>query len=418
MLKPKGLGGPPAGGGSVSAVVVAIVGGKEAGRHKGRYAAPPCEETVYLIGESDFDQARTPPVGVLLANLGTPEAPTPDALRRYLRQFLGDPRVVELPRPLWWVILHLFVLTTRSRRSARLYRRIWTTEGSPLLTISRRQAAALESVLRQRIGSPLRVALGMRYGSPSLSAGLADLRSVGCRRLLLLPLYPQYSSATTGSTCAAVFADLSRWRWIPELRTVTSYHDHPGYLAALAASIREVWTAHGQPERLLISFHGIPQRASVAGDPYFCHCQKTARLLVDTLGLPPSRATVAFQSRLGRQRWLEPYTDVTLQRWGRDGLASVDVVCPGFAADCLETLEEIAETNREVFQHAGGGRFRYLPALNDRADHIAALAQLCWEHLQGWVVPREEWKGEEAAQRATATNQRAATMTVGWGEDT
>lgn len=369
-------------------------------------------------GDPNWNHGGIPAVGVLLANLGTPGAPTPRALRRYLRQFLSDPRVVELPRPLWWVILNLFVLTTRPTRSARLYRRIWTAEGSPLLLISRRQAAALETALQARIGTPAHVALGMRYGSPSLASATSELRSRGCQRILVLPLYPQYSSATTGSTVEAVFAELARWRWIPELRTVTSYHDHPGYIAALAASIREAWSADGEPERLLASFHGIPRRTFLAGDPYFCHCQKTARLLRESLGIPPERLVVTFQSRFGRQPWLEPYTDVTLRRWGSEGLASVDVVCPGFAADCLETLEEIAETNRELFEHAGGGRFRYLAALNDRADHIAALVELCVAHLHAWVVPAERWDPAVAQRRAEDTRRRAAGMAARFNRET
>ena len=369
-----------------------------------------------LLGESSWNHGGIGAVGVLLANLGTPDAPTPRALRRYLRQFLADPRVVELSRPLWWVILNLFVLTTRPRRSARLYRRIWSAEGSPLLAISRRQAAALQEALRRRLGSPLHVALGMRYSSPSLTAALDELRRHGCRRILLLPLYPQYASATTGSTVSAVFAELARWRWVPEVRTVHSYHDHPGYIAALAASIEELWRADGEPSRLLLSFHGIPRRAFLAGDPYFCHCQKTARLLGAALELPEARLAVAFQSRFGRERWLEPYTDVTLRQWGSEGQASVDVVCPGFAADCLETLEEIAGSGRELFQRAGGGRFRYVPALNDRADHIAALAELCLAHLHGWVVPAESWDAAREQRRVEDTKRRAVALAAQFDE--
>lgn len=361
-----------------------------------------------LVGGGEYDHGRIPAVGVLLANLGTPAAPTPRALRRYLKEFLSDPRVVEMPRPLWWVILHLFVLSTRPRRSARLYQRIWTPAGSPLLAISQRLAAGLESELRARLGTPLHVALGMRYGSPPLAEALARLRALGCQRVLLLPLYPQYSSATTGSTCAAVWRELSRWRWVPELRTVTSYHDHAGYVAALAAAILELWEREGPPERLLISFHGLPRRAVLAGDPYFCHCQTTARLLRERLGLGEERAVVAFQSRFGRQAWLEPATDETLRRWAREGVKIADVVCPGFAADCLETLEEIAEAGRHLFLSAGGERFRYLPALNDRPDHLRALADLCQVHLHGWVVNAANWDEASARQRAAATAARAA----------
>ncbi len=347
-------------------------------------------------------------VGVLLANLGTPDAPTPRALRRYLREFLSDPRVVELPRPLWWFILSAFVLPFRPRRSARLYRAVWRPDGSPLLTISRRQAAGVATRLGAEIGTPASVELGMRYGSPSIPAALRALRDAGCLRIVVLPLYPQYAAATSGSTFDAVAAEFSRWRWVPELRTVLAYYDDPGYVAALCASIREAWSRGGQPERLLFSFHGIPRRYFDAGDPYFCHCQETARLVVEGLGFPAERASVAFQSRFGREEWLRPYTDETLRGWGRAGLASVDVVCPGFAADCLETLEEIAVENRDVFVSAGGGRFRYIEALNDRSDHLDAIAGLLRRQLAGWATPRQAWDEDAASAAARASARRAA----------
>jgi ferrochelatase len=313
--------------------------------------------------------------GVLLANLGTPDAPTAPALRRYLREFLSDPRVIELPRWKWWPILNLFVLTTRPKRSAALYRTVWTAEGSPLLVTGRRQAAALAA----RLSLP--VALGMRYGSPSIAAAAAELVAKGCGRILLLPLYPQYAAATTASTFDAATDALRRLRAVPELRTVHQYHSEPLYVRALAASVREVWGRGGEPERLLLSFHGIPKRYAEAGDPYPRHCEETAALLAKELGLGADRCRLAFQSRFGREEWLRPYTDETLAAWGKERLASVDVLCPGFAADCLETLEEIAVQNREIFEHAGGGRFRYVPALNDRADHIEALAAVAARHL-------------------------------------
>lgn len=337
-----------------------------------------------------FTHAQREAVGVLLINLGTPTNPTPKALRRYLREFLSDRRVVELPRWTWWPILNLFVLTTRPRRSAALYRRIWWPEGSPLLVISRRQAEGLEARLRQTTGVPLAVRLAMRYGSPSIREGLRELAAAGCRRILLFPLYPQYASATTGSSLEAAFRELASWRWVPEVRTVNSYHDHPAYIRAVATSIRERWQQEGEPEKLLFSFHGIPQKAFLAGDPYFCHCQKTARLVAAELGLSEDRWEVAFQSKFGRDPWLEPATIDVVQEWGRQGLASLDVVCPGFAADCLETLEEIAITNREAFHRAGGGRFRYIPALNDRPEHLAALAAIATEHVSGWRVADPE----------------------------
>lgn len=322
--------------------------------------------------------------GVVLANLGTPDAPTPSALRRYLRQFLGDPRVVEAPRVLWWLILNLVILTVRPPRSARLYRAIWTDEGSPLLVISRRQAAALQGALRSRAGREIPVEVGMRYGRPSLAEAMRALATRGCSRMLVLPLYPQYSAATTGSTFDAVGAELARWRNLPEVRGVRSYHDHPAYLRALAASVREAWAESGPPRKLLLSFHGIPQRYADAGDPYPSECRRTALLLAAELGLERRRWTLCFQSRFGRERWLTPYTDLALEALGRKGLDRVDVVCPGFAADCLETLEEIAVTDRELFEEAGGTGYRYIPALNDRPDHVEALADIVEEHLRGW----------------------------------
>ncbi|MBI4914542.1 MAG: ferrochelatase [Acidobacteria bacterium] len=349
-------------------------------------------------------------VGVLLTNVGTPEAPTPRALRRYLRQFLSDPRVVELPRPLWWLILNLLVLPLRPRRSARLYAKVWTPDGSPLLVISRRIAAGVESALRAAIGTPLHVALGMGYGSPSIGSALRELRTKGCRRIVVLPLFPQYASPTSGSTFDGVAAELATWRWVPELRMVGSYHDDEAYVAALAAAIRELWEREGVPDRLLLSFHGLPRKAFLAGDPYFCHCQKTARLLREALDWPEHRVPVAFQSRFGREPWLQPYTDATLRALGQSGVASVDVACPGFAADCLETLEEIALLNRDVFLTAGGRRYRYVPALNERADHVAALAGVARRSLEGWIEPAGTWDAARAEAAAAATRLRAEGM--------
>jgi len=319
--------------------------------------------------------------GVLLTNLGTPDAPTPDALRRYLREFLGDRRVVDAPRLTWWLVLNLLVLPFRPRRSARLYQKIWTPEGSPLLAISRRQVSLLEAALAERLGRPLPVSLGMRYGKPSVAEALRSLRERGCTCLVVLPLYPQYSASTTGSTFDVVAAELVTWRRVPGVRFVDGYHNHPGYIAALAASVQEQRPTPGSAERLLISFHGIPERYATAGDPYPEQCAETARLLALKLNLPDSAWRLSFQSRFGREPWLQPYTDATLREWGAQRSSGIDVICPGFSADCLETLEEIAQTGRALFEAAGGGAFRYVAALNDRPDHIAALADIIVEHL-------------------------------------
>jgi ferrochelatase len=324
-------------------------------------------------------------VGVLVGNLGTPDAPTPSAVRRFLAEFLDDPRVVELPRALWWTILHAFVLPFRPRRSARLYARIWRSEGSPLLLESRALVDALTPVVASLSGAELPIALGMRYGRPTTRAALRELAERGCRRIVVLPLFPQYSSATTGSVFDAVTAELAAWRHVPEVRIVMSYHDDAGYIAAVAASVRAVWEAEGTPDRLLLSFHGLPQRYVAAGDPYVEQCRTTAALLTRALGWPEERTVLAYQSRFGRELWIEPATDATLERLARDGIGRVDVVCPGFATDCLETLEEIAITNRERFLAAGGGTFRYIPALNARPDHAVALGALVRRQLAGWL---------------------------------
>jgi len=366
------------------------------------------------VGESGFEHGEMPAVGVLLANLGTPEAPTARALRPYLREFLSDPRVIELPRLLWWLILNLFVLTFRPRKSAKLYASVWTDEGSPLLVIARRQRDALRRMLAERVGGPpVHVALGMRYGRPSIASALAELRDAGCRRILFFPLYPQYSATTTASTFDALAAELVTWRWIPELRTIHGYCDEPAYADALAASIREAWQSRGsEPEQLLFSFHGIPLRYFQSGDPYHCYCHQTARRVAERLGRGPDRYVVAFQSRFGREEWLKPYTDVTVRAMARGGVASLDVVSPAFSADCLETLEELAGLNREFWEESGGDPegYRYLPCLNERPDHLELLAGLILRNLQGWVAPPGGWDEAAAKAAAEASRERAEAL--------
>lgn len=325
------------------------------------------------------------PIGVLLTNLGTPDAPTAPAVRRYLREFLSDRRVVDLPRALWLPILYLFVLPLRPRRSAHAYASIWTNAGSPLLCIMQDLAASFESALRLQTTTPVHVAVGMTYGNPSMRQALGQLRDAGCRQILVLPLYPQYSSPTTGSAFDALARVLTAWRWVPELRTISGYHDRSGYIQALARSVREFWGQNGEPERLMVSFHGMPKRFDAAGDPYRGQCEATTTLLLRALALDPTRCLQTYQSRFGREEWLQPYTDITLQEWARQGITNVDVLCPGFSVDCLETLEEIAIRNRQTFLAAGGQHLRYIPALNDRADHVNVLVELTLQHLQGWL---------------------------------
>jgi ferrochelatase len=325
------------------------------------------------------------PLGVLVTNLGSPDAPTAPALRRFLAEFLWDRRVIEMPRPLWWLILHCFVLRFRPRQSAKLYQRIWTPEGSPQIVIAQGQAEALRLKLAVRLERPVEVVAGMRYGQPSIRTGLEALRDRGCNRFLVLPLFPQYFAGTGGSTFDAVADVFEGWRRVPDVRFVADYHDDPGYIAALAESVRDAWRG-GEPDRLVLSFHGIPVRYGAAGDPYEEQCRRTASLLVEALDLPDDKWVLTFQSRFGKEEWIRPYTDKVLADLGREGV-SVDVICPGFSADCLETLEEIEIRNREAYVDAGGdtARYRYIAALNDRPSHLTALADLVERQLGGWL---------------------------------
>lgn len=315
-------------------------------------------------------------IGVLLTNLGTPDAPTPAALRRYLGEFLWDRRVVDLPRPLWWLILNGIILRTRPARSARAYRAVWGDEGSPLMRMSRHQQKKLQRLLDVQQPGRYKVVLGMRYGSPSIASALEELQRVGIDKITVLPLYPQNSCSTTASTLDAIGDAFRLTRSVPHLRFIADYHAHPPYIQALAESVREQWREQEAGEMLLLSFHGTPVRFRDEGDPYYRQCMKTAELLAAELALSAEQWLVTFQSRFGREEWLQPYTDKTLEQLARDGVRRVDVVCPGFAADCLETLEEIAGENRERFLHAGGEEMHYIPALNERDTHIAMMAQL------------------------------------------
>ena len=335
--------------------------------------------------EPPYRHGSAPRTAVLLVNLGTPDAPTPAALRRYLAEFLWDPRVVEIPRPLWWLILNGVILRTRPAKSAAKYASIWTEQGSPLLHWSARQAELLQAELAQR-GHAVLVRHAMRYGAPSLGSVLDGLQADGATRVLVLPLYPQYAAATTASTFDAVAAWAQRSRRMPELRFVNRYHDDAGYIRALAASVRAHWALHGRGQKLVMSFHGVPARSLTLGDPYHCECHKTARLLAEALGIGPDAYIVTFQSRLGRAKWLEPYTEPTVKLLAEQGIKRIDAICPGFAADNLETLEEIAMEAKEAFIHAGGERFDFIDCLNDRPDWIGALADLSLRHLQGWPL--------------------------------
>lgn len=351
--------------------------------------------------------ART---AVLLVNLGTPDAPTPPALRRYLREFLSDPRVVEIPRLLWWPILHGIVLNTRPAKSAAKYASIWTPEGSPLSVWTAKQTTLLQGYLGERGLRPpqLLVRHAMRYGQPSIAAVLDELKAANATRILILPLYPQYAAATTASVNDAVMAWQRRQRRQPELRFVQRYHDDAGYITALTQRVRAHWLVNGRGDKLVFSFHGLPQRSQALGDPYHCECHKTARLLAERLGLAKTEWLVTFQSRFGKAKWLQPYTEPTLIELARQGVARVDVMCPGFTSDCLETLEEVAQEARQAFLVAGGRAFEYIPALNDQHEWIAALAEISLRHLQGWTAaPSDAQLLESQRMRALAMGARA-----------
>jgi len=356
---------------------------------------------------ADFDHATPARTGVLLIQLGTPDAPKPGAVRRYLKEFLSDPRVVEIPRLAWWPILNGIILNTRPRKSAAKYAQIWTEDGSPLAVYTARQAKMLRGYLGER-GLDLEVAHAMRYGNPSIPQVLRELRERNVTRLLVLPLYPQYAGSTTATGMDAVWAELSTWRNLPETRTVRSFHDYPPYIDALVERVRASWTDEGPPDRLVMSFHGVPRRTLLLGDPYHCECLVTGRLLAQRLGLPQDRCLVTFQSRFGRAEWLQPYTDRTLEKLGREATGRVDVVCPGFVSDCLETLEEISIEGRRTFIEAGGKEFRYIPCLNDHPAFVGALASLVQQHMGGWPALSPGPEAAAAGERALAERRQRA----------
>jgi ferrochelatase len=341
---------------------------------------------------------------VLLVNLGTPDAPTPAALRRYLREFLSDPRVVEIPRLLWWLILHGVILRVRPAKSAAKYASVWTSDGSPLAAWTAKQAKLLQGYLGERGHRPpaLLVRHAMRYGNPSVASVLDQLKASNATRILVLPLYPQYAAATTASVNDAVMAWMQVQRRQPELRFINHYHDDAGYIGALVQRVRSHWQMHGRGERLVLSFHGVPERSLHLGDPYHCECQVTARLLGEQLGLSKAELVVTFQSRFGKAKWLTPYTEPTLVEMARQGVKRIDVMCPGFAADCLETLEEIDQEARAAFLAAGGQAYHYIACLNDQPEWLAALAAIALRHLQGWPSAVGASEVALAAQRARA----------------
>ncbi|RJG05179.1 ferrochelatase [Noviherbaspirillum cavernae] len=346
---------------------------------------------------------------VVLVNLGTPDAPTAPAVRRYLKEFLSDPRVVEIPKAAWWFILNGLILPLRSRKSAEKYAAIWSRDGSPLKVHTEKQAILLRGYLGER-GHEVQVVYAMRYGNPSLPQVLDKLKADGCDRILILPAYPQYSGTTTASVYDEVFKHYARVRNVPELRLVKHYHDQESYIDALKKSVLAYWDMHGRPDKLVMSFHGVPKRTLTLGDPYHCECHKTARLLAAALQLSPEQYVVTFQSRFGKAEWLQPYTAPTLVKLAKEGVARVDVLCPGFPADCLETLEEIALEAKRDFLTAGGKEFHYIPCLNESPSWIAALAEIAEQHMIGWPTMMTPLGREEAKKDAEISRAHAASL--------
>ncbi|MGB1383327.1 MAG: ferrochelatase [Porticoccaceae bacterium] len=333
------------------------------------------------VGQTDYDHdGASPRQGILLCNLGTPDAPRPTELRRYLKEFLSDPRVVEIPRLLWWMILNLIILRIRPRRSAKLYQSVWTEAGSPLMLYSKEQVKAVKQRLDEKYGD-IPVLLGMRYGNPSMASAIKQLTDQNVRDIIVLPLYPQYAGATTGSTFDAIAKTFTQLRWVPELQFINGYHKSEGYVQALCTTIKRHIDAHGQPDKLVFSYHGTPERYLKNGDPYHCFCHQTTRLVREKMGFDENQVMTTFQSRFGREPWLQPYTDKTLEQLPEDGVKHVAVICPGFSSDCLETIEEINMEGRESFIDSGGEQFHYIPCLNDDPVHIDALVSILEKRL-------------------------------------
>jgi protoporphyrin/coproporphyrin ferrochelatase len=361
----------------------------------------------YYHPEPNHQHSEGPKTGILLLNLGTPDAPTAKSLRRYLAQFLMDRRVIEIPRFIWCWILHCIILVVRPKKSAEKYAQIWSSEGSPLLVHAQKQQKLFSGYLAQKIKSPFVVELGMTYGNPSIQGAIASLKQQHCDKILVFPLYPQYAASSTAAGMDAVWRVLMKIRNIPAIRSIKHYHDHPAYIYALAQHIRQYWMINGKPDQLVMSFHGVPRFHLDKGDPYHCECHKTARLLAEALELNKTQYQIAFQSRFGRQEWLKPYLASTLASLGKANTGRVDVICPGFSSDCLETLEEIAMEGKHIFQSNGGGQYHYIPALNENEAWIHAMTEIALENLHGWVSHEWDKNAHDQAQRDTATRANA-----------
>ena len=339
---------------------------------------------VKYVGEKDYEHGSKETVGILITNLGTPDAPEKKELKAYLNQFLSDPRVIELPKILWQILLKLVILQIRPAKSAQSYKKIWTKNGSPLLDISKRQLEKIRSSLSVLYPNMI-FEVGMRYGNPSIPNALNNLQKQKVRKLLVFPMYPQYCAATTGSTFDEVTNTLQKWRWIPELRFINQYYEDEKYIQALTNSITSFWDKHSKPQKIIFSFHGIPKRYLLNGDPYHCFCLKTTRLVKENMGLKDDEIMTTFQSRFGKAEWLQPYTSETLKELPNKGIKDVHIISPGFSSDCLETLEELEEENREYFMESGGEKYKYIPCLNDDDEHIDVFVNLIKKNIQGWA---------------------------------
>ena len=340
---------------------------------------------VKYIGEKDYEHGSKEKIGVLITNLGTPDAPNKKELKVYLNQFLSDPRVIELPKILWQIILKLVILQIRPSKSAEAYKQIWTDKGSPLLDIANRQLNKIQSSFSSK-NENIVFEVGMRYGNPSIPDALLKLQKKQVRRLLVLPMYPQYCAATTGSTFDEVTNVLQKWRWIPEMRFINQYFEEKNYIEALSNSIKSFWKKTSKPQKIIFSYHGIPKRYLTNGDPYHCFCLKTTRLVKEQMGLSDDEIMTTFQSRFGREEWLKPYTSETLKELPKQGIKNIHIISPGFSSDCLETLEELEEENKEYFMESGGENYHYIPCLNDNDDHIDVFVNLIKKHIQGWPL--------------------------------
>ena len=340
---------------------------------------------IKYIGEKDYEHGSKEKIGVLITNLGTPDAPNKKELKVYLNQFLSDPRVIELPKILWQIILKLVILQIRPSKSAEAYKQIWTDKGSPLLDIANRQLNKIQSSFSSK-NENIVFEVGMRYGNPSIPDALLKLQKKQVRRLLVLPMYPQYCAATTGSTFDEVTNVLQKWRWIPEMRFINQYFEEKNYIEALSNSIKSFWKKTSKPQKIIFSYHGIPKRYLTNGDPYHCFCLKTTRLVKENMGLSDDEIMTTFQSRFGREEWLKPYTSETLKELPKQGIKNIHIISPGFSSDCLETLEELEEENKEYFMESGGENYHYIPCLNDHDDHIDVFVNLIKKHIQGWPL--------------------------------